>query len=483
MSKQNNHWKNFISGQWVDSVETLAIENPATGKVFATIASASLNDVEAAVNAARSCVNQGLLSNCRPAERTALLLRIADEIRAIADRAAELLVFENGKRLKDAKDELTEAARYFEYYAGMADKIEGASIPLGPDYVDYTVYEPQGISVQVVPWNFPVSICARSLAPALAAGNAVIVKSPELTPLTMTWLATACQRAGLPAGALSILCGDGPTIGGALVAHADINQIVFTGSVPTGRSILHAAAERAVPSVMELGGKSAAVVFADADLDQLIDSVYWGIFFNAGQVCSAMSRLLVHRSIYEQVIERVRDLALGLTLGPGMDNCDLTPLASATQQRQVLERCNQAIAQGARLVVGGAIPQPMAGYFFEPTVFCDVSSDMDLFQQEIFGPVIAITPFDTEQQAWELANSTDYGLVAGIFSKDINHCLRGIRALKAGQVFVNEWYAGGIETPFGGTGLSGFGREKGQEALYNYVRSKNIAIRVAASSA
>jgi aldehyde dehydrogenase (NAD+) len=364
----------------------------------------------------------------------------------------------------------------------MADKIEGTSIPLGSDYVDYTVYEPQGISVQIVPWNFPVSICARSLAPALAAGNAVIVKSPELTPLAMTWLATACQRAGLPAGALSILCGDGPTIGGALVAHADINQIVFTGSVPTGRSILHAAAEHAVPSVMELGGKSAAVVFADADLDQLIDSVYWGIFFNAGQVCSAMSRLLVHRSVYEQVIERVRDLALGLTLGPGIDNCDLTPLASATQQRQVLERCNQAIAQGARLVAGGAIPQPMAGYFFEPTVFCDVSSDMDLFQQEIFGPVIAITPFDTEQQAWELANSTDYGLVAGIFSKDINHCLRGIRALKAGQVFVNEWYAGGIETPFGGTGLSGFGREKGQEALYNYVRSKNIAIRVAASS-
>ena len=483
MSEPKNHWKNFIAGQWVDSVETLAIVNPATGEFFATIASANLNDVDAAVIAARSCINQGLLSNCRPAERTALMLRIADEIRAIAEHAAELVVLENGKRLKDAKDELAEAARYFEYYAGMADKIEGTSIPLGSDYVDYTVCEPQGISVQIVPWNFPVSICTRSLAPALAAGNAVIVKSPELTPLAITWLATACQRAGLPPGALSILCGDGPTIGGALVAHADINQIVFTGSVPTGRTILHAAAERAVPSVMELGGKSAAVVFADADLDQLIDSVYWGIFFNAGQVCSAMSRLLVERSIYEQVIERVRDLAAGLTLGPGIDNSDLTPLASATQQQQVLQHCNQAVAQGAQLITGGKIPTSMPGYFFEPTIFCGVSAEMDLFQQEVFGPVIAITPFDTEQQAWELANGTEYGLVAGIFSQNLNRCLRGTRALKAGQVFVNEWYAGGVETPFGGTGLSGFGREKGQEALYSYVRSKNIAMRIAAGSA
>lgn len=482
MSQRNNHWKNFIAGQWVDSSATLAIENPATGETFATIASASLDDVEAAVRAARQCVNQGLLSQCRPAERTALLLRIATEIRAIAEQGAELAVLENGKRLVDAQDELAEAARYFEYYAGMADKIEGSSIPLGADYVDYTVYEPQGISVQIVPWNFPVSICARSLAPALAAGNAVIVKSPELTPLAITWLATACQRAGLPEGALSVLCGDGPTIGGALVAHADINQIVFTGSVPTGRSILRAAAERAVPSVMELGGKSAAVVFADADMEQLIESVYWGIFFNAGQVCSAMSRLLVERSVYDQVVQRVTELAAGLTIGAGMDNADLTPLASAAQQQQVLRRCNQAVEQGAKLQTGGAVPTSMAGYFFQPTVFSDVGAEMDLFQQEVFGPVIAITPFDSEQQAWELANGTDYGLVAGIFSNDLNRCLRGTQALQAGQVFVNEWYAGGIETPFGGTGLSGFGREKGQEALYSYVRSKNIAMRVKRSS-
>ena len=472
-----SHWQNFIAGSWVDSSTSIEVENPATGEIFATVARASLADMETAVSAARNCVNSKVLSDCRPAERAELLYRIAGEIRAISSEGAELAVLENGKRLSDAEDEFAEAARYFEYYAGMADKIEGVSIPLGADYVDYTSYEPFGISVQIVPWNFPVSICARSLAPALAAGNAVIVKSPELTPLAITWLATACQRAGLPEGALSMLCGTGPEVGAGLASHGDIDQIVFTGSVPTGRAILHAAAERAVPCVMELGGKSAAVVFADADIDQLMDSVNWGIFFNAGQVCSAMSRMLVERSIYDQVVDRVAELAQGLTMGAGMDNADITPVMSAKQQQQVLAKCDLALEQGAQLVTGG-VAGGQSGYFVQPTVLRDISAEMDIFQSEVFGPVLGIMPFDTEQQAWDLANDTDYGLVAGIFSNDINRCLRGSRALRAGQVFVNEWYAGGIETPFGGTGLSGFGREKGQEALYSYVQTKNIAIRI-----
>jgi len=359
----------------------------------------------------------------------------------------------------------------------MADKIEGKSIPLGDDYVDYTIYEPVGISAQIVPWNFPVDICARSLAPALAAGNAVIVKSPEITPLAMTWLVTACQRAGLPKGALSMLNGPGREIGAALVAHPDINQIVFTGSVPTGQSILRAAAERAVPSVMELGGKSAAVVFADADMTQLLDSVRWGIFFNAGQVCSAMSRLLVQREVYDEVVQRVTELAQSLRIGKGLDNAELTPVVSEAQQQQVLRICDQAVAEGASLMTGGKAPENMPGYFVQPTVFADVRPDMTLFSEEVFGPVIAITPFDTEEEAWALANGTDFGLVAGVFTHDLTRTLRATRELKAGQVFVNEWYAGGIETPFGGIKLSGFGREKGQEALYSYVNTKNVAIR------
>ena len=471
-------WRNFIGGKWVAGSSSINVENPATGEVFASIAKASLDDLEMAVSAARKCVNSRELIDCKPAERSALLYRIAAEIRAISQQGSELAVLENGKRLSDAQNEFNEAARYFEYYAGMADKIEGVSIPLGRDYIDYTVYEPFGISAQIVPWNFPVSICARSLAPALAAGNAVIVKSPELTPLAITWIATACQRAGLPDGALSILCGTGPEVGAALAAHRDINQIVFTGSVPTGRAILHAAAERAVPCVMELGGKSAAVVFDDADLDQLMDSIHWGIFFNAGQVCSAMSRLLVERSIYDELVERIAVFANGLKIGPGIDNNDITPVMSATQQTRVLHYCDQAKQQGATLITGGKKPAGQKGYFVEPTVFGNVSPDSDIFKQEVFGPVLAITPFDTEQQAWDLANATEYGLVAGIFSSNINRCLRGTKLLRAGQVFVNEWYAGGVETPFGGTGLSGFGREKGQEALYSYVQTKNIAIKI-----
>ena len=477
----NTHWHNFIAGEWVDAKESTQIYNPATGEVFATIACATKSDVERAISAARACVESGVLTDCRPAQRAELMYRIATEIRLIAEEAAPLLCQENGKSLSDAKEEFLIAARYFEYYAGMADKIEGKSIPLGKDYVDFTYYEPVGISAQIVPWNFPVDICARSLAPALAAGNAVIVKSPEITPLAMTWLATACTRAGLPNGALSILSGPGREIGAALVAHPQVNQIVFTGSVATGQSILKAAAEHATPSVMELGGKSAAVVFQDADIDEVLESVRWGIFFNAGQVCSAMSRLLVHKDRYAEVVEKVAALAQDLSIGAGMDNADLTPVVSLQQQQQILDICQQAETQGARLVCGGKAPD-RAGYFVEATVFADVTPDMSLFTDEVFGPVLAITPFESEEEAWQLANATQFGLVAGVFTHDLTRAIRASRALKAGQVFVNEWYAGGIETPFGGIGLSGFGREKGQEALYSYVNTKNVAIRVTAEN-
>lgn len=474
---QTNHWLNFIGGQWVDSATAISVDDPATGKIFATIANADASAVDQAVKAARACVDSGVLFDCRPVERAALMQRIAVEIRAISDEASPLLAQENGKALAEAEEEFLMAAKYFEYYAGMADKIEGTSIPLGKDYVDFTVYEPVGISAQIVPWNFPVDICARSLAPALAAGNAVVVKSPEISPLAMTWLATACARAGLPEGALSVLCGYGHEAGAALVAHKDIDQIVFTGSVATGQSILRTAAERAIPSVMELGGKSAAVAFSDADMDQLLSSVRWGIYYNAGQVCSAMSRLLVQRDIYNEVVEKVTELAQSLKLGAGSEGAELTPVASRRQQQQVLAMCDEAVTQGARLLTGGKAPE-RDGYFVEATVFADVTPEMTIFRDEVFGPVIAITPFDTEEEAWALANGTDFGLVSGVFTHDLTRTMRATRALKSGQVFVNEWYAGGVETPFGGLKLSGFGREKGQEALYSYVNTKNIAIRI-----
>ncbi|WP_440878830.1 aldehyde dehydrogenase family protein [Vibrio natriegens] len=470
------HYLNYIDGEWRDSEQTLTVINPGTAEPYATIAEANIADADRAMAAARRVVNQGLLSDVRPAVRTEWMLKAAAAIREMVDEGGLVACRENGKSLQDAKDEFIESARYFEYYAGMADKLEGTSIPLGKDYVDFTQYVPFGVSVQIVPWNFPVSICARSLAPALAAGNAVVIKSPEISPLAMTLLIKAIERAGFPKGTINLLCGKGSVIGSHLVQHQEVDQIVFTGSVPTGQRILKDSAHRATPSVMELGGKSAAIALKDVNLDLLLKSVQVGIYFNAGQVCSAMSRLLVHKDRYEEVKAAVVSMAEGLSIGQGESQPDITPLVSADQQARVLEMIEQARADGANILTGGYAPD-LSGYFVAPTVI-EATPDMRIAQEEVFGPVLVIMPFETEQEAVAMANGTEFGLVAGVFGESMNQTLRVAQQLRGGQVFINEWFAGGIETPFGGVGLSGFGREKGQEAIYSYVHTRNIAIRL-----
>ncbi|CAM2811850.1 aldehyde dehydrogenase family protein [Acinetobacter celticus] len=470
------HYLNFIDGQWRDSSSQLDVINPATAQAFATMAQASIEDADAAMTAAHRCAKSGVLTDVRPAQRTTWLLKAADAIREIAAEGALILCRENGKNLATAREEFDEAARYFEYYAGMADKIEGISVPLGKDYIDFTSYIPMGVSVQIVPWNFPVSICARSLAPALAAGNAVVVKSPEISPLGMILLFKALEKAGFPQGAINLLCGKGSEVGSCLVKHKYTNQIVFTGSVATGQRILKDAAERATPSVMELGGKSAAIAFADVDLEQLLRSVKVGIFYNSGQVCSAMSRLLVHRSRYDEVKNAVVGLAESLTVGIGENNAELTPVISHDQQQQILAMIAKARQEGANILTGGHAAD-LSGYFVLPTII-EASPEMSIAQQEVFGPVLVIMPFETEDEAVAIANGTDFGLVAGVFGESLNQTLRVANRLIAGQVFINEWFAGGIETPFGGVGLSGFGREKGQEAIFSYVQTRNIGIRL-----
>ncbi|EME9800262.1 aldehyde dehydrogenase family protein [Vibrio diabolicus] len=470
------HYLNYIDGEWCDSEQALTVMNPGTAEAYATVAEATITDADRAMAAARRVVNQGVLSDVRPAVRTEWMLKAAAAIREMVDEGGLVACRENGKSLQDAKDEFLESARYFEYYAGMADKLEGTSIPLGKDYVDFTQYVPFGVSVQIVPWNFPVSICARSLAPALAAGNAVVIKSPEISPLAMTLLIKAIEKAGFPKGTINLLCGKGSVVGSHLVQHQDVDQIVFTGSVPTGQRILKDSAQRATPSVMELGGKSAAIALKDVSLETLLQSVQVGIFFNAGQVCSAMSRLLIQKERYEEVKAAVVKMAQDLTIGQGESQPDITPLVSADQQARVLEMIEQAKADGANILTGGYAPD-LSGYFVAPTVI-EASPDMRIAQEEVFGPVLVITPFETEQEAVEIANGTDFGLVAGVFGESLNQTLRVAQQLRGGQVFINEWFAGGIETPFGGVGLSGFGREKGQEAIYSYVQTRNIAIRL-----
>lgn len=469
--------RNFLAGRWVEGDEgaAIAVEDPGNEEHIAECAKAGDKSLDLALGAARASFERGDLSDMQPSARGRLMMRIAEEIRGIAKDGALLLCRESGKTLDAAHDEFEEAAQYFEYYGGVADKIEGKSIPLGPDYADYTVYEPYGVSAQIVPWNFPVSIAARSLAPAMAAGNSVIVKSPELDPIGLAMLGVALERAEVPAGAVSILNGAGRDIGAKLVQSSRVDHIVFTGSVPTGQSILRDAAGPVTPSLMELGGKSAAVAFDDTGLDTLMASLQSGIFFNAGQVCSAMARVLVHHSVYDEAVDRAADLANGLSVGHGLDNPDHTPVISAGQLKGIEEITSTARQDGARVAAGGA-RLDRKGYFMAPTILADVELASRVAQEEIFGPVVCFTPFKSESEAIAMANGTDFGLVAGVFTRDLARAHRVAGKLRAGQIFVNEWFAGGISTPFGGVGKSGFGREKGLEALYNYVRTKNIAI-------
>lgn len=469
--------RNYVAGEWLegDDGARIAVEDPGNQEHLADCAKAGDASLAKALEGARASFDRGDLADMKPSDRASLLWRIAAEIRKVAEEGADLLCRESGKTLSAAHEEFEEAAQYFEYYGGVADKIEGKSIPLGPDYVDYTVYEPFGVSAQIVPWNFPVSIAARSLAPAMAAGNSVIIKSPELDPIGLALLGVALERADVPKGAVSILNGIGRDIGAKLVASSAIDHIVFTGSVPTGQAILRSAADPVTPSLMELGGKSAAVVLEDANIDTVIASLQSGIFYNAGQVCSAMSRVLVHRSIYEDVVERAATLANSLSIGHGLENPEHTPVISAGQLNTVEELTSTARQDGARVAAGGTRLE-RKGYFMAPTILADVNPASRVAQEEIFGPVVCITPFDQDAEAIAVANGTEFGLVAGVFSNDLARTHRIARKLRAGQVFVNEWFAGGISTPFGGVGKSGFGREKGLEALYNYVRTKNIAI-------
>jgi len=482
MIKIKEYWKNYIDGKWVDGgAGCLDVFNPGTGEKLAQQAIADADDVNRAVQGAKRMHLSGVFSDLRPVERGRLVQAMGRYLLENIDEIAPVLTLEQGKPLWESRIEIEGAARYFEYYGNQAETVEGRSIPLGSKYFDFTTYEPFGVTAHVIPWNYPIEMAARSMAAALATGNACVVKTPELTPLSSMWLAKAAEAVGLPRGAVSILCGYGHQAGAALTSHSDVCQIVFTGSVETGKIIATAAAKNAVPCILELGGKSAAIVHNDADLNAFENDVRWGIFFNAGQVCSAMSRIIAHESIHDQLVVRIEKIAKSLKIGPGIDRVlfgqNMGAMVSEGQRDRAAEMVTEAVKQGAKVITGGR-KMNIPGAFLEPTVLTDVTSDMTIANEEVFGPVLSILKFKSDAQAIEIANSTPYGLVAGVFTCDINRATNAARKLRAGQVFVNEWYAGGVETPFGGYGLSGYGREKGREALWNYVQTKNIAIKL-----
>ncbi len=476
------YWQNFIEGDWVDGgAGRIDVVNPGTGEKLAEQAAADAADVDRAVMAARRVHLSGVLSDLRPVERGRMVQAMGRYLLDHADEIATVLTLEQGKPLWEARNEIAGAARYFEYYGNQAETVEGRSIPLGRGYFDFTALEPYGVSAQIIPWNFPLEIAARSISAGLATGNACVVKTSEMTPLSSAWLARAAEAVGVPAGAVNILSGLGHEAGAALAAHPHVNQIVFTGSVRTGVAIATAAAQNVVPCVLELGGKSAAIVYEDADLEAFVTDVRRGIFYNAGQVCSAMSRILVHDRVHDALVERVAGLARSLRVGPGIDMAEpgltMGPMASDAQRDRAEGMVSEAIGAGARAVTGGH-KMNIPGAFLEPTVMTDVTPDMAIAQQEVFGPVVSVLRFSSTDEAIEIANGTPYGLVGGVFTKDLDRATAAARRIRAGQVFVNEWFAGGVETPFGGYGKSGYGREKGREALLNYVQTKNVAIKL-----
>jgi len=473
------HPKLFIANEWRPSHtgQTFETVDPSTEEVIASIPRGGAEDVDDAVSAAREAFN-GPWRRLTPEDRARFLYQVARSLESRLEEFARLETLDTGKPLQHSRNEIRNCVRYFDYYAGAADKIHGETIPLGPNYLDYTVREPLGVTAHIVPWNVPLGMVCRSLAPALAAGNAAVVKPAEQTPLTALKLAELFLELDAPPGVYNVVTGFGEEAGRALSEHPGIDSITFTGSVETGRAVLRAAAEHVRPVVLELGGKSPQVVFADCDLDLAADEVAKGIYSNSGQYCDAGSRLLIDGSIKEPFLEKVIERARAIKLGAGMDEPDMGPLVSEEHFERVLGYIEVGNKEGARMLTGGRAEGFERGYFVAPTIFDDVESNMRIAQEEIFGPVLATLSFGSEVEAIEIANDSSYGLAAGIFTRDIDRALRFASEIQAGYVMINEYFSGGMGSPFGGYKQSGIGRERGLIALDNYTQIKNVVVKV-----
>ncbi|HEU0230562.1 MAG TPA: aldehyde dehydrogenase family protein [Burkholderiaceae bacterium] len=473
--------KNFIGNKWVSAMsgETVPVIDPSDGQIYAEIARSGQVDVDAAVSAARAAY-VGAWGKMAPATRSRLLWRIAAALLDRTDELARIESRDTGKPLKQARADAAAVARYFEFYAGAVDKLHGETIPYPHDFTVLTVREPHGVTGHIIPWNYPLQIFGRSVGATLAAGNACVVKPAEDACLSLLRVAEIVVEAGLPEGALNICTGLGPEAGAALSAHPGIDHISFTGSPGTGKQVAQAAAAHFAPVTLELGGKSPQIVFSDADIDAALPVLLNAIVQNAGQTCSAGSRLLVQRAIYSDLLSRLAELFKATRTGAAADDLDCGPLINAKQLTRVRGFLEEADESGIAVVAQGALDAsaPATGFYQPPMLLADVPPAHRLAQEEVFGPVLAAIPFETEADALTIANSTPFGLVAGVWTQDGGRQMRMARQVRAGQVFVNNYGAGGgVELPFGGTGQSGFGREKGFEALYGFTTLKTIAIR------
>lgn len=470
-----------IGGRWQagQSGQTLPLLNPSDGSVLAHIAKGTAADVDAAVQAAQLALD-GEWGALTATERGRVLMKMSAAVLAQADELARLEALDVGKPLKQGRADAVALARYLEFYGGAADKVLGETIPFINGYTALTLREPHGVTAHIVPWNYPMQIIGRSVGAALAMGNACVLKPAEeacLTALAFARIATDC---GLPPGALNVVPGLGEEAGAALSAHPGVRHISFTGSVMVGGLIQAAAAKNAVPVTLELGGKSPQLVFDDADLDAALPFLVNAGIQNAGQTCSAASRILVQRGVFDRVVQRMAERYRALRVGPALDDLDVGPVISRRQQELI--EGYLALVRDSGLHIAAQAPLaaslPTGGCYVPPTLVADVNPQHRLAQEEIFGPVQAVIPFDTEADALRIANGTNFGLVAGVWTRDGSRALRLARKLQCGQVFINNYGAGGgIELPFGGVKHSGHGREKGFEALYGFSTLKTVAIK------
>ncbi len=474
-------YRMFINGAWLEAASGRSFDsvNPYTGKTWAVMPEALDEDVDRAVRAARNAFDSPAWKGMGPMERGHLLRRLADLLRENAEHLARVETRDNGKLIREMLGQAKALPGYYYYYAGLSDKVLGETIPLeNPAVFNYTLREPLGVVAIITPWNSPLLILSFSLAAALAAGNTVVAKPSEHASASMLEFAKIVEKAGFPPGVFNVITGFGPTAGGALVAHPGVDKVVFTGGTEVGKSVARLAGGNATPLLLELGGKSPNIVFEDAVVSDAVNGCIAGIFAAAGQSCIAGSRLLLHEKLHDEFMERLVNRAEAIKLGdPSAMESEMGPLATAGQLAKTERFVEEALKEGARLACGGKRPETPGlsqGWFFLPTIFDGVSKEMHLAQEEVFGPVLAVLAFGNDEEAIALANKSQYGLAAGVWTKDVKRAHRMAKRLQAGTVWINTYRALSYAAPFGGYKQSGYGREMGPEALKEFTRVKSV---------